>query len=220
MLNYQNGKIYMIESLINNCKYYGSTVDTLSRRLAQHRSSIKSGKTPSSKNVLKYDDARILLIELFPCNNRMELEAQEATYIRNNDCVNKCIPQRTYREYYEDNKEQIKEYQQNNKETISKRMKKYNQDNKEHILIHKKQYQQDNKETISKRKKERYQENKEVIKEKSKKYNQDNKEKIKEKMAKKCLCECGKEYRHSSYKRHTRSQQHKFYQNTYDFIIS
>ena len=186
MPNYQNGKIYMIESLLGNgCVYYGSTVDTLSRRLSKHRSDIKNkpNKNLTSKEVLKYDDARILLIELFPCNSKMELEAQEATYIRNNECVNKCIPQRTQLEYYQDNKE-----------TISKQMKKYQQKNKE------------------------------VIKEKSKKYKkqyqQKNKEKIKEKMAKIFLCHCGKECAQSSYKRHTRSQQHQFWQNTYDFIIS
>jgi hypothetical protein len=137
MPNYQNGKIYMIESLEGDCKYYGSTVDTLSRRLAQHRTSIKVGKPISSQKVLKYSDARILLVELFPCNSKMELEAKEAIYIRNNDCVNKNIPQRPKKEYstqyYQDNKEhlqqQIKQYKQDNKDVI----KQYNQKNKEKI---------------------------------------------------------------------------------------
>jgi hypothetical protein len=194
MPNYQHGKIYMIESISNNCRYYGSTVDTLSRRLAKHRNDIKRGKNPSSKKVLKYSDARILLVELFPCNSKMELEAKEAIYIRSNDCVNKNIPQRTKKEYN-------KQYKQDNKEVIAEYHKQYKQDNKDVI----KQYQQDNKE---------------VIAEYHKQYQQDNKEKIAEKKNKKCLCDCGKIYTHCSYKRHTRSQQHQFYQKTYDFIIS
>ena len=110
MVNYQNGKIYMIESLEGNCKYYGSTTQILSIRLATHKADIKKGKNPSSKEVLKYQDAKILLVELYPCNSKMELEAKEAEYIRNNECVNKNIPQRTKKEYREENKEKIKEF--------------------------------------------------------------------------------------------------------------
>lgn len=195
MPNYQNGKIYMIESLEGNCRYYGSSITTLARRLAEHRSTIKRGKKYiTSKEVLKYSDARILLVESFPCNSKMELEAKEATYIRNNDCVNKCIPQRSRKEYRQDNKDEIKEYQ-----------KEYRQDHKEVIKEYREQYRRDNKE---------------VIKEYEKQYYEDNKETILCKLLKKCLCDCGKIYSHCHYNRHTRSQQHQFYQKTYDFIMS
>jgi hypothetical protein len=175
MPNYQNSKIYMIESLEGDCRYYGSTTRTLAQRMGKHRTSIKVGRPISSQKVLKYSDARILLVELFPCNSKMELEAKEAEYVRNNNCVNKCIPQRTDKQYYQDNKGKRKQYLQDNKEVISK---------------NKKQYYQDNKEVIA------------------------------EKRNKKCLCDCGKEYTHIHYKRHTRTKQHQFYQKTYDFIIS
>jgi gas vesicle protein len=190
MPNYQHGKIYMIESISNNCRYYGSTVQSLALRLAKHRNDIKRGRTPSSKEVLKYSDARILLVELYPCNSKMELEAKEAIYIRNNDCVNKFIPQRTAKEWRQDNKEHIQQYH--------------------------KQHYQDNKEIIAEKDKIKYQDNKEKIKQRIKRYYQDNKEK----MLKKCLCDCGKICSHSSYKKHLQAKQHQFYQKTYDFIIS
>jgi hypothetical protein len=228
MPNYQDGKIYMIESISNNCRYYGSTVDTLSRRLAKHRNTIKVGKNPSSKKVLKYSDARILLVELFPCNSKMELEAKEAEYIRNNDCVNKHIPQRTQKEYYQDNKEVIDKYQkqykqqyyQDNKEVIAEKTKQYCQDNKEHLQQQKKQYYQDNKEVIAEKTKQYRATHKEVIAKYKKQYHQDNKEVIAEKQNKKCLCECGKIYIQQHYKRHTRSKRHTNWQKIYDFIIS
>ena len=209
MPNYQNGKIYMIESLEGNCIYYGSTVNTLSRRLTDHRSKIKQGVNISSKEVLKYPDARILLITLFPCNSKMELEAKEATYIRNNDCINKCIPQRKQKEWYQDNKD-----------AIAKQQKQYQQDNKEPIKQYQKQYLQDNKEAITKQKKQYQQDNKDAIAKNNKQYRANNKIAIKEFKSKKCLCNCGKTYQHSNYKRHTQSKNHQFYQKTYNFIIS
>ena len=49
----------------------------------------------------------------------------ENDYIRNYNCVNKNIPNRTIQEYRIDNKEQIrakeKEYYQNNKEKINQK---------------------------------------------------------------------------------------------------
>jgi len=110
MVNYQNGKIYMIESLIGNCKYYGSTTQTLAQRLGKHKLDMKdNNKNITSKQVLKYEDFRILLVKNFPCNSIEELEAEEAVYIRNNDCVNKCIPHRTKIKWYEDNREKLLE---------------------------------------------------------------------------------------------------------------
>jgi hypothetical protein len=39
----------------------------------------------------------------------MELNARERWWIENNECVNKYIPTRTDKEYYEAHKEKIKE---------------------------------------------------------------------------------------------------------------
>lgn len=51
-------------------------------------------------------------------------------------------------------KECVKQYQQDNKETIAERKKQYYQDNKEEITERKKRYYQDNKEAILEQKKQ------------------------------------------------------------------
>jgi hypothetical protein len=56
----------------------------------------------------KYDDVRIELIEEFPCENKMELNAREGYYIRTLDCVNKVIPGRTQKESNKKWREEIK----------------------------------------------------------------------------------------------------------------
>lgn len=85
MVNYQNGKVYKIESLSGGVVYYGSTTQSLANRLAGHRAK----KDTSSYEVLKFRDAKIYLVESCPCNNREELLKRVGHYIRNNECVNK-----------------------------------------------------------------------------------------------------------------------------------
>ena len=111
MPNYQNGKIYKIESFIGNCIYYGSTTQPLCKRQAEHKKRYRYGTLQeSSKQVLQYDDAKIYLVELYPCNSKEELYSREGFYIKNNECVNKCVAGRTKKEYRLDNKEKIKLY--------------------------------------------------------------------------------------------------------------
>ena len=114
MPNYSNGKIYTIRSYISDEVYVGSTTQTLSIRMAKHRTGYKAfmngtGKYVSSFEILKYDDAYIELVKLNPCNSKSELDAVEGKYIREMDCINKNIPGRTKAEYYIDNRNKIKE---------------------------------------------------------------------------------------------------------------
>ena len=105
---YERGKIYKIYSkTLDNC-YYGSTIMTLKRRLSAHKSKFKTGRYCKSQDVLKYNDCEIILVELFPCNSKKELERREGYYQRNFKCVNKVIAGRTDKQYYEDHKEKIK----------------------------------------------------------------------------------------------------------------
>src|SRR5210317_1918361 len=138
MPNYQNGKIYMLESKEGGVRYYGSTVQTLKERLRQHK---KQKGYITSQEVLKYDDCKIILVVNYPCNSRKELETRERFYIENNECVNKQIPTRTDKEWREEHKEELKEY-----------MKEYN-----------KEYEKKNKDKIAQRKKEFYEKNKDEI---------------------------------------------------------
>ena len=166
VVDYQNSKIYkIINDSLPELVYYGSTANTLTKRFGQHKS--KSNKC-SSKQLFDCDvKPQIFLVESYPCNSKDELNARERWHIENNVCVNKNIPNRTRKEYLQDNKEEISE---NNKQ--------YRQDNKDKI----KEYRQDNKEKIKESQKKWYQDNKEELLKKSNQYRQDNKEIITEKM--------------------------------------
>ena len=210
MVNFNFGKIYKIVG--NGNVYIGSTCQHLDIRLAQHNYNYKlwlSGKKIShttSYNCVIDPNHYIKLLEIYPCNSRVELHNCERKWIEQLDCVNKNIPARmqTPAEYYIKNKEKIKEkqhkynqetkdirknYRQENKENISEYMKKYHQENKENIKEKqikynqenkdiRKNYRQQNKEKMTEYNKNYYKNNKENIKEKQTKYRQQNKENI------------------------------------------
>jgi hypothetical protein len=172
--NYQNGKIYKIYSYENDDVYYGSTIETLSARMTKHRASLKKykeekGNYVTSFKILELTSAKIELVENYPCNSREELLKQEGYYIRNNNCVNKIIPDRKKKEYYHQNKEHIKEqqkgYYEQNKEERKEQNKEYRKQKKEQIKEQRKEYD-----------KNYYQQNIEQIKEYNKEYYQRKKE--------------------------------------------
>lgn len=202
MVNYQNGKIYKIESLIGGCIYVGSTCQKLSMRMAQHRQKYRQQKQYyTSYEVLKYSDAKILLILNHTCNSKEELEAKEAEYIKQLDCVNKYIPGRTIKQWTEDNKETITKYQKKwrseNKEYAKEYNKKYRETNEDKIKLRKQLYYQKNKEK-----------NKEIFKLRGKKYREKNKEKINLKAKEKYTCDCGSTIRKSDKTRHNKTKKH------------
>ena len=131
MVNYNQSKIYKIVSNCGNLIYIGSsTKKYLSTRLAQHKSNYKLYKNGNKNYTTSYqlfdayepENCEIILLENINCESKNELHARERYYIESLDCVNKFIPCRTYKEYYEDNREKIlehqKEYKQQNKEKI------------------------------------------------------------------------------------------------------
>jgi hypothetical protein len=132
MPNYRLSKIYKIESDIGGVTYYGSTTKPkLSGRLAEHRSNYKRylvGKYSyvTSFEVLQHPDARIVLVQNCPCDSKDELLAFESYYIKNRDCVNRYIPGRDKKEYYEQNKEWLleknAEYKERNREYINAKL--------------------------------------------------------------------------------------------------
>lgn len=103
MPNYQLGKIYKITSNQTNKIYVGATVQPrLCYRFQKHKAAYKSwlnnkGHYITSFEILKFDDAQILLIENCPCNTKDELTAREAYHIKLNldNCVNKLLSGRT-----------------------------------------------------------------------------------------------------------------------------
>lgn len=138
MPDYSKTKIYMIKSHKTDQVYIGSTIQTLKRRMRKHISNYnkwirenKNGGICSSAILLKYDDAYIELIELYPCESNMEKCKREGELVKEykekNLCVNILIPGRSSVQWYEDNKEKKKEYRERNKE----KMKEYRERNKE-----------------------------------------------------------------------------------------
>ena len=184
MVNYQKGKIYKIISLHTDKCYVGSTTkDRLSNRLAGHRSDFKTGnKNTSSKYILELGDYEIVLLELFPCNSKDELHARERNYIETLDCVNKCIPTRSQKEYQLKNKDKIKET--------------------------KKEYRLKNSDKIKEIQKEYRLNNKDKAKEYQTEYKLKNKEYLKEYNKVKITCECGCLVSKGNIPRHTKSKKH------------
>jgi len=115
MPDYSKSKIYKIESLSTGLIYIGSTCQTLSQRLTDHKKHLKCFKN-GKKNyitvfkVLECDDCAIYLIEDYPCDRKETLLKREGEWIRKIDCVNKHIPGRTKKQYYLDNSDKIKKY--------------------------------------------------------------------------------------------------------------
>lgn len=130
MPDYQQGKIYKLSSPSTHEIYIGSTTSSLKKRLWEHRSDLGSflkGKKNyrTSFEIIKFEDAIIELIELYPCDSREKLYMREGFFIKENDCINSTIAGRNKTQYYQDNKNYIcekkRQYHHINKERINKR---------------------------------------------------------------------------------------------------
>ena len=138
----KNAKIYKITG--GSKAYIGSTTKTLNKRLKLHKYSYNRylngiGNNVTSFEIIKHNDCKIELIENFPCETKKELHERERYYIETIDCVNKVIPNRTSKQYYQDNRDKMKEYYQDNRDKRLDQMKQYYLDNRDRI----KQYRQD-----------------------------------------------------------------------------
>jgi len=132
-LDYQKTKIYKLVSDLGDKIYIGSTTkNRLAERMAHHRNDYKLWKRTKVNKIMSYDmfdeygveNCKIVLIESYPCNTKDEKNAREAFYIQSMECVNKKIPGRTSRQYYDDNLEKLKAYGREHS-------KQYFKDNKE-----------------------------------------------------------------------------------------
>jgi hypothetical protein len=157
MPNYQNGKIYSIRSYQTDMVYIGSTTQSLAKRIGGHKVNYKAysvnGKRYiSSYEIIKYPDAYVELIEVFPCSNKMELHRREGEIIRATDnTTNRRIAGRTDQEYRTDNADKIKQYYQDNKDILKYKKKQYRTENATTIKEQSKQYRADNADTINKK---------------------------------------------------------------------
>lgn len=120
--NYENAKIYKIVDNTSDMIYVGSTYQTLEQRLKEHEKDykrFKAGKynNVSSFKILENNNYKIELVKNYPCENKKNLELEEGKIIKQyrNDglnIVNRCIVGQTDAEYYQNNKNKIKEYRQ------------------------------------------------------------------------------------------------------------
>jgi hypothetical protein len=129
MPDYSKGKIYKIEPICDHEEheiYIGSATKAtlLAQRMTAHRGTYnKQWKDWKARHIRSFDlfekygvdHCNILLIESYPCETRDELTSREGHFIRTLKCVNKAIAggqdRKEYlKNYYESNKEIIKEY--------------------------------------------------------------------------------------------------------------
>ena len=165
MVNYNNGKIYKIVSNQTDLIYIGSTTQSLSQRKAIHLSD--KYNTCSSREILQYEDARIILIEKYSCNDNEELKQREQYFMdkfraEGFKLVNK---QRAFGLDLQRRKNTIKEWSEKNKEKMNENHKKWREENKERDNQNHKKWCEENKERDNEIKRKWSQKNKEKLKE-------------------------------------------------------
>ena len=87
------GRIYKITSAQTDNIYIGSTTKSLERRLSNHKSDYKrylNNKThyKSGYDIVKFDDAKIELIEEKEFETKDEMFLRERHFIEQNKCIN------------------------------------------------------------------------------------------------------------------------------------
>jgi hypothetical protein len=197
MSNYSETIMYKIvckDENITDC-YVGHTIDFRQRK-RQHKESCNNEKSIHYNNKLYQtirsngglDNWNMIEIEKFPCENIFQAKSQEAYWIETlGASLNSRIPNRTQKEWYQDNKdivlEKCKDYRNEHKEHLAETTKLWVEENKEYVADYKHQWYEMNKDRILEEYQEYYKEHKEEILEKHRQYHQDHKEEIHSKKA-------------------------------------
>ena len=131
------GEIYLIKCKINNLLYIGSTIRQLDVRMKQHmRDMYKFTNFKLYKAMKEFEpnNFNIDLLEEFEYTNIKELRRREGKYIQLiKPLLNKNVAGRTLKEYNEDNKESLKLYRK-------LYYRKYREAHKEKIKQYRKDY--------------------------------------------------------------------------------
>jgi hypothetical protein len=81
-----NGKIYKLECYTTGLIYIGSTIQPLIQRLQGHKRDYNyylNGKNYiTSFEIIENKNYNIILLEEYPCDNKEQLHAKEAEYIK------------------------------------------------------------------------------------------------------------------------------------------
>jgi hypothetical protein len=236
-MNYNNSIIYKLccrDPEITDI-YVGSTTN-FRRRKWQHKSSC-SNVNDKNNNIHVYQFIRenggfdawdMVQVEQYEAKDKHDLHARERHWIETlKPSLNRVIPTRTVREYYNDNKQFImdcsKNRYDNNKNQIQAQMKQYYEKNKQLYQIRSKQYYENNKEAYITKSKQYYEDNKDQIlakdKVRSKIYREKNRtvinEKTQEKRKQRFDCECGWDFMYGKRSVHEKSKMHQLYNFIY-----
>jgi hypothetical protein len=169
MPDYKQGQIYRLWSPHTDKFYIGSTCNMLAKRLWDHRSKynqylkgISHFRSSFKLFELGFDDVKIELIELCPCNSKAELERREGELIRihKDNIVNHFVAGRIIDLYKVECKEKLiestKKSKEKHKEIYNKKNLERYHANKESIKIEKKKWRDANQEEINKKQREYY----------------------------------------------------------------
>jgi len=199
------------KDLTVNYVYNGHTTDFVKRK-NQHKSDCNNINN-KKYNYKVYETIRenggwenweMIELEKFNCNDGNEARKRERYwYELLHSNLNTNVPNRSQKEYDEENKDKIQKYKQEYRQENKDKFKEYYQENKELFQV----YRQENKDKIQKYK----QDNKDKIKESSQVYYQENKDKIKEYRKQKIECECGSIFRIGDKSKHLKTIKHLAY---------
>ena len=199
MPNYKNGKIYKIVCDETGLTYIGSTTQTLKKRLQQHEYGYNLYKSKpnisitTSFKVLEGSAYRIELLEDVPFTTKSELYEREGYFVRSVKCVNKHIPNRSYRQYCEDYRDKITEIK-----------RRYKQKHGDKIRERDRRRRETDKDAIREKKKQEYIQNATHIKERSRRNYHKKKEYLKEKIT----CDCGCVVSREGMTKHKKTKKH------------
>jgi group I intron endonuclease len=138
---YAKGKIYRLVNSVDNEFYVGSTCLDLAKRFYYHKNTAKKQverRVYKHLNEIGFENMSIVLIEEYPCENKMQLERRERHWIDElKPTLNKYIPTRTIQEWYAENAEKERErkakYKADNAEKERERLAKYRGENRDVI---------------------------------------------------------------------------------------
>lgn len=192
---YELGKIYRL--LAKDGHYYiGSTTQALNLRRNKHRND--SDLFPERKvykyfNTVGWENVIIELVEAYPCETKQELNKREDHHLKlsldNKLCLNcnrSSVPyeekKENMKEYYEEHKEDIMDYQRFygaiNKDKVDEYQANYRKEHAEKRREYTRQYTEEHHEEVKATKREHYQKNKERLLAENKQYVAENREKV------------------------------------------
>ena len=157
---YQRGKIYCIRNYVNSNCYIGSTCQSLSQRMSEHRQALKKDKYDNMKIYQHMKETGLEhfyaeLVEDYPCDNVYQLHRREGELIREmKPSLNQVVAGRTVAEYKVECADKFKKakaindkkYAEKNKDKIKEYQKNYYQKDAEKFKARAKQYAEEHRE--------------------------------------------------------------------------